>query len=90
MPIPSPKGKEKKEDFISRCMGNSVMQEYEQKQRAAICYSAWRKAKKARGEQITEDDYHPSELQPEQEQEIKDAVKEMFPPETEEKTDENN
>lgn len=89
MPIPSPKGTEERDAFISRCMGNSIMQEYEQEQRAAICYSAWRKAKKTRGEQITEDDYHPSELKPEHKQEIKDAIKEMFSDE-EKKKNENN
>lgn len=49
MPIPSPKGKEKQQDFVSRCMGDSVMvKDYpDQKQRAAICYSAYKKAKKS-------------------------------------------
>jgi hypothetical protein len=48
MPIPSVKGKEDQSEFVSRCMGDSVMnKEYpDQKQRAAICYSQWRKAKK--------------------------------------------
>lgn len=48
MPIPSPKGKEKQDDFVSRCMGDKVMNsDYkDQKQRAAVCYSQWRKAKK--------------------------------------------
>lgn len=48
MPLPSPKGKEEKNDFISRCMGSSVMKNEfpEQKQRTAVCFSQWRKAKK--------------------------------------------
>ena len=46
MPIPKPKSGESEKDFISRCMGDPVMvDEYEQDQRAAICYSAWRRAK---------------------------------------------
>lgn len=52
MPIPTPrqgKNPEKKSDFISRCMGDSVMNEDfpDQKQRAAVCYQKWddRKAK---------------------------------------------
>lgn len=35
------------------------------------------------------DDYDEGELTPEQEEEMKDAVKEMFPPKTEEQTDES-
>jgi hypothetical protein len=43
MPIPKPHKGEKKQDFISRCMGDGVMnKEYDQKQRAAICYSQWK------------------------------------------------
>lgn len=41
--MPKPKKGESKNDFISRCMGYDDMQKYEQKQRAAICYSYWRK-----------------------------------------------
>jgi len=43
MPIPKPNKGEKKDDFISRCMGNSVMtKEYgDEKQRYAVCNSAW-------------------------------------------------
>jgi len=43
MPIPKPRKGEKKDEFISRCMGNPVMvKEYEQDQRGGICYSAWK------------------------------------------------
>ena len=35
------------------------------------------------------DDYPEGELTPEQEEEMKDAVKEMFPPKTEEQTNED-
>lgn len=37
MPIPKQKPKEDKKNFISRCMSDDVMQEYDQKQRLAIC-----------------------------------------------------
>jgi len=48
MPIPKPNKKEKKEDFISRCMGNKVMnKEYkDSEQRSAVCYSQWQKKNK--------------------------------------------
>jgi len=45
MPIPTPNQNEKQEDFISRCMSNDTMkEEYDQKQRSAICYDSWRKS----------------------------------------------
>jgi len=45
MPIPSPNKGEKKEDFISRCMGDAAVgKEYpDNEQRAAVCYSQWKK-----------------------------------------------
>lgn len=48
MPIPSPQKDEEKSEFISRCMGDSVMnEEYSDgKQRAAVCFSQYKKAKK--------------------------------------------
>jgi hypothetical protein len=50
MPIPKPNKSEEQNDFISRCMGNPTMvKDYEQKQRAAICYSQWKKRQKAEG-----------------------------------------
>lgn len=44
MPIPTPEHDEEEQDFVSRCMGNKVMNDDypDQKQRAAICYSQWR------------------------------------------------
>ena len=39
MPIPTPKDNEMKEEFIERCMSDEVMQEYDDKQRLAICES---------------------------------------------------
>jgi HK97 family phage prohead protease len=42
MPIPTPHEGEKEEDFIARCMSDSTMvDEYDQDQRAAICYQQW-------------------------------------------------
>jgi HK97 family phage prohead protease len=48
-PLPTP-GDEEEQAFISRCMASEVMQaEYpEQEQRAAVCYSQWRKAHEGR------------------------------------------
>ena len=46
MPIPRPSGTEAESKFMSRCMGDSVMQtEYpDVSQRAAICHSRFRKS----------------------------------------------
>src|ERR1700733_9899202 len=47
MPVPSPSGKEKQANFVSRCMGDPRMvKEYDQKQRAAICYSQYKERHK--------------------------------------------
>ena len=48
-PLPSPKDNEEQKEFISRCMGNPTMNsEYsDSKQRAAVCHSQWRRAKKS-------------------------------------------
>jgi len=48
MPIPSPKGKEEKQHFISRCISVVKKRDPERpiKQVIAICYSAWRKSGK--------------------------------------------
>ena len=37
MPIPKPNMNESKEDFLDRCMADEVMQEYDDKQRYAVC-----------------------------------------------------
>jgi len=47
MPIPDPRPDELKDDFVSRCMGDPAMQEYEQEQRSGICYSQWKNKGKA-------------------------------------------
>src|SRR5215469_457134 len=41
MPVPAPSSDESQSDFIDRCMANDDMQEYDQDQRAAICFSQW-------------------------------------------------
>ncbi len=50
MPLPSKKGKESESDFVSRCMGDGVMnKEFKnEKQRAAVCYDQYKKAKKTK------------------------------------------
>lgn len=45
MPIPKPKDGEAKDEFISRCMGDAEMQEYDKDQRLAICYNSWKEGK---------------------------------------------
>jgi len=47
MPLPLPKKSEKQGDFISRCAGNETMNKdfKDTKQRVAVCYSQWKKAK---------------------------------------------
>jgi len=48
MPLPKPKKGQKESEFISSCMGSEIMKsEYpDQKQRAAVCYSQFRRSKK--------------------------------------------
>jgi hypothetical protein len=43
MPIPKPTSDESKEDFISRCMGDSTMNSEfgDESQRSAVCYAQW-------------------------------------------------
>ena len=56
MPIPKPTPQEDKKSFISRCMGDSVMnKEYpDSKQRARICYSQWDRKSKGEVEDMKE------------------------------------
>lgn len=46
MPLPNPKKGENQEDFVSRCMGDEVMNKEfpDQKQRSAVCYSRFKKS----------------------------------------------
>lgn len=43
--MPSPNKGESEQDFVSRCMAYPDMQKYDEKQRAAICYSKYRDKK---------------------------------------------
>jgi len=47
MPLPSPKGEQERDDFISSCMSNENMKGefHDHKQRLAVCHSKWKKAK---------------------------------------------
>jgi hypothetical protein len=43
MPVPQPHPNEAEQDFVSRCMGDKTMvADYKQEQRAAVCYQTWR------------------------------------------------
>ena len=48
MPLPRPAKGDKQSAFISRCMGSAAMNKEfpKQKQRAAVCYSQWRRRNK--------------------------------------------
>lgn len=50
MPLPSPKGKEKRTDFVSRCVSALTKrgEGKDSKQRVAICNSQFKKAKASR------------------------------------------
>lgn len=49
MPIPTPGKTESRETFVSRCM-TALKDDYQdQDQRLAVCFSAWRRAKKEGG-----------------------------------------
>jgi len=48
MPLPKPNPKEEQSKFVSRCMSDGIMnKEYSnEKQRAAVCYSQYKRRKK--------------------------------------------
>tara|TARA_R100001163_G_C4902126_1_gene90262 strand:+ start:100 stop:309 length:210 start_codon:yes stop_codon:yes gene_type:complete len=48
MPLPSPKGTQKEDSFMQKCMSDNAMnKEYaNNKQRAAVCHSLYKQAKK--------------------------------------------
>lgn len=64
LPIPKPIKNEAQSEYISRCMSNPIMKEYEQKQRLAICYSTWRNSKRKRTTQETQEiiEWHESKF----------------------------
>lgn len=45
MPIPKPKPEENESEFVSRCMRSLNTDYPDEKQRAAICYDAYKKEK---------------------------------------------
>lgn len=47
MPLPTPNNKEKRSDFISRCISSEVIKKdfKTQDQRVAVCYSQYKKGK---------------------------------------------
>jgi hypothetical protein len=57
MPIPPVKKKETEQEFVSRCMRDSIMLEdyKDQKQRAAVCYTQFSRRMKNKGEASWDD-----------------------------------
>lgn len=57
MPLPKPKKSETEQEFVSRCMGDDMMNKdfKDQKQRAAVCYSQFKLRHKAKGETSWDD-----------------------------------
>ncbi len=57
MPLPTPSKKEKEQEFVSRCMADEIMNnDYkDQKQRAAVCYSQYRRRVKNKGQASWDD-----------------------------------
>ena len=59
MPLPAPQKNEEQDKFISRCMGNPTMNKdfKENAQRAAVCYSQYKKRKSnSKGKAVEWDD----------------------------------
>ena len=57
MTLPTKKKDEKQNEFMSRCMADDMMNEdfKDQKQRAAVCYSQYRKRTKNKSEASWDD-----------------------------------
>jgi len=57
MPLPKPHKKESEQEFVSRCMGDDMMNKdfKDQKQRAAVCYSQYKVRHKMKGEASWDD-----------------------------------
>ncbi len=57
MPMIKPSKKETEQEFVSRCMGDDMMNEdyKDQKQRAAVCYSQYKRRIKNKGEASWDD-----------------------------------
>ena len=56
MPLPSPKSTQSEQSFVSSCMSDKAMnKEYpNQKQRAAVCYSQYKQAKRSKSSENVE------------------------------------
>ena len=57
MPLPKPRKQESEQEFVSRCMGDDMMNKdfKDQKQRAAVCYSQFKTRKTMKGEASWDD-----------------------------------
>ncbi len=57
MPLPKPRKKEDKNEFISRCMSDDIMEkEYkDNKQRVAVCLTQFQNIQKSKGEASWDD-----------------------------------
>jgi len=57
MPLPKPSKKETEQEFVSRCRGDDMMNIVfkDQKQRAAVCYSQYKKRVKNKGQASWDD-----------------------------------
>ena len=57
MPLPKPRKQESEQEFVSRCMGDDMMDKdfKDQKQRAAVCYSQFKTRKTMKGEASWDD-----------------------------------
>ena len=57
MPLPKPSKKETEQEFVSRCMGDDMMNKdfKDQKQRATVCYSQYKKRVKNKGQASWDD-----------------------------------
>jgi len=55
MPIPKPRAGETQEQFVGRCMADPTMRdEYDQEQRAAVCFNTWNEASKSEDTDVVE------------------------------------
>lgn len=57
MALPKPSEKETEQEFVSRCMGDDMMNKdfKDQKQRSAVCYSQYKVRYKTKGEASWDD-----------------------------------
>lgn len=62
MPMPTPKKGMSKDDFMEMCMGDEVMQEYDEDQRYAICNDLWDKKDSSSRKPVVEIRSYPFEV----------------------------